>query len=68
MDRGIFNILRAIKSEEPPCTGCMYYSPCAEGMQACEIFLGYINGNEFAFGLNPTRKIYESIYGRVRGH
>jgi hypothetical protein len=68
MDRGIFNVLRAIKSEEPPCTDCLYYKPCYEGSQACETFLGYVNGSNHAFGLRPTRKIYESIYGRVRRH
>ena len=42
MKREIFNILRAIKSEEPPCTECKWYDHCASNLAACIMFKNVI--------------------------
>ena len=66
MKREIFNILRAIKSEEPPCTECKWYDHCASNLAACIMFKNYIETGEFMGNNNPTTKIYKEIYGKPR--
>tara|TARA_R100001244_G_scaffold53114_1_gene46115 strand:+ start:1596 stop:1823 length:228 start_codon:yes stop_codon:yes gene_type:complete len=66
MNRPIFNILRAIKSEEPPCTGCKWYKRCSFNKVACVMFKNYIESGESNGDMNPTTKIYKEIYNDVR--
>ncbi len=66
MNRQIFNILRAIKSEEPPCTGCKWYKRCSVNRVACAMFKNYTESGESIGNMNPTTKIYKEIYYDVR--
>ena len=66
MNRPTFNILRAIKSEEPPCAGCHWYKRCSSNKVACEMFKNYTESGEPIGDINPTTKIYKEIYNDVR--
>jgi len=66
MDRPTFNILRAIKSEEPPCTPCLWFEKCSENKVACVMFKNYVESGVARGDNNPTIKIYKEIYKDVR--
>ena len=66
MNRSTFNILRAIKSEEPPCAGCSWYKRCSANEVACAMFKNYTESGELTGDMNPTTKIYKEIYNDVR--
>lgn len=66
MHRPLFNILRAIKSQEPPCTECKWYDHCASKKAACEMFKNYTETGEFIGDNTPLIKIYKELYKDVR--
>ena len=66
MNRQMFNLIRAVKYEEPPCTECKWLEKCSISQVACAMFKNYVEFGKSIGENNPTMKIYKEIYNDVR--
>jgi len=65
MNRQMFNLVRAIKTEEPPCTKCNWFKRCSLNRVACVMFKNYVESGESIGDNNPTTEIYKELFKDV---
>jgi len=66
MNRQMFNLIRAVKYEDPPCAKCKWLKRCSVNKVACAMFKKYVESGESMGENNPTYQIYKEIYEDVR--
>jgi hypothetical protein len=65
MNRKMFNLIRAIKTEDPPCTGCEWFNKCSRNNIACAMFKNYVEYGKSIGDNNPTKEIYKELFKDV---
>ena len=69
-DKELFDLMRAVKLEKPPCEGCNLYFECYQNETACETFRLHIIGIQMAKdSMNkrkPTKEIFNDIFKNGR--
>ena len=65
MNREMFNLIRAVKTEDPPCTQCRWYKRCSVNRVACAMFKNYVETGESNGDKNPTIEIYKELFTDV---
>lgn len=65
MNRQMFNLVRAIKAEEPPCTKCNWFKRCSLNRVACVMFKNYVELGESIGDNKPTTEIYKGLFKDV---